>query len=150
LVGAISIFLFCRYLSPPDWVDVSIGPFPEDIESYCLVAEDAGRVEALPWYHYKVISFPEDPSLGGGHRVNDRHGFATESIQWKEASRYGLLIQCQDNQWRLLWLQPQEVRRPSIMRFIIGHGEAEMHLPVGIDRAQVPSSELLKRLGFKS
>jgi hypothetical protein len=134
-------------VSPPDWVDVTVGPFAKGVTQYCLVAEDSSGVGTLAWYHSKVIAFSEDPSLGGGYSIADEEPVPTVTVRWREARRYGVLVHREDNQWRILWLEPHEVHRPSPMRFIVGGGRAKMHLPAG-DRGQVPPKDLLERLGF--
>jgi len=147
LMLAIPIFLIFQLISPPDWVDVTVGPFPKDSKQYYLIAEDSKGAGFLSWYHSKVIAFPEDPSWGGGYSDFDPDGFTTASVKWREARRYGVLIHRRDNQWRIWWINPQEMGLPSITRVIFGGGKAEMHL-ADEEHAQMPSRELMKRLGF--
>ncbi len=151
VVVAIPSVLISRVISPSDWVDVTVGPLPNTYENFCLITEDAKGVIALPWYHAMVIPFAEDPfmggTLGGGFWDPDNDGVILASVQWREAKRYGVLIHRRDDQWRLQWLEPGDVHRPSVMRFVFGGGKAEMHLHAE-DRALVPSRQLLERLGL--
>jgi hypothetical protein len=143
LAVSILYVIVSRLISPSDWVDVTVGPLPRDSENFCLIAEDSRGVCVIPWYHSKVFPFTEDPfmsgSLAGGFWDFDNDGFITASVQWKEARRYGVLIHRRDDQWRLWWLEPREMSRPSIIRFIVGGGKADMCLPAEA-RAQVPSN----------
>jgi hypothetical protein len=151
LVVAIPVVLVARMISPSDWVDVTVGPLPKGYENLCLIAEDSKGISALPWYHSKVIPFTEDPfmggTLGGGFWDPDNDGVILASVQWREAKRYGVLIHRHDDQWQLQWLGPGDVRRPSVMRFVLGGGNAEMHLPAQ-GRALAPSRQLLEQLGL--
>jgi hypothetical protein len=152
LLAVVSIyFLISRTISPSDWVDVTVGPLPNGYASYCLIAEDSTGVRALPWYHSKVFPFTEDPfmegTLGMGPADFDNDGFVTVSVQWWEAKRYGVLLHRRDDQWRLWWLNPRDLRRPSVMRFVFGGGKANVHLSDEV-HAQVPPQELLERLGL--
>lgn len=148
---AVPYVLISRIISPSDWVDVTVGPLPSGYESFCLVAEDSKGIGTLPWYHSKVFAFTADPfmggSLGGGFWDADHDGFILASVQWREASRYGVLIHFRDDQWRLVWLASSGVRRPSVSRFVVGGGRAAMTLS-SEDLTQVPSRELLERLGL--
>ncbi len=151
LIVLVPFVLCCRVLSPSDWVDVTIGRILKDTLNWCLIAEDSRGVGSISWYDSKVTPFTTDPFHGGSFQRGtgkiDDHGFVTDSVQWREAKRYGILIQRQDDSWRLFWLEPGEISRPSIGRFLMGGGYAKMDLPDEI-RAQVPSTQLLKRLGF--
>jgi hypothetical protein len=150
LFVVIAVILISRVLSPSDWVEVTVGPLPESSQNWCVIAEDSDGVRPLSWYHSKVFPFTDNPFHGGdlmGPSWLYRSGFVTASVQWREAKRYGILIQLTDDEWRLYWLEPQEVFRPSIMRYIIGGDSANMHLPAEA-RAHVPSKQLLKQLGY--
>ncbi len=142
------VFLISRTMSPSDWVDVKVGPLPPGTEVSCLIAEDAAGVGTLPWYHSKVFPFTMEPSQSLGFWDSHHDGFITASVQWREAQRYGVLVHHRENdRWRLWWLEPGEVIRPSDMRFLVSGGKAEMHLPAEA-RGQVPTKQFLKRLGF--
>lgn len=151
LAVTIPVVLASRMISPSDWVDVTVGPIPDGYENFCLIAEDSRGLSALLWYHSKVIPFTEDPfmggTLGGGFWDPDNDGVILASVQWREAKRYGILMHRHDGQWQLQWLGPEDVRRPSVMRFVFGGGKAEMRLPVQ-GRALVPSRQLLEQLGL--
>lgn len=151
IVAAPCVFVY-RVANPSDWVDVDVEPFPRGHDDFCLIAEDARGVEALPWYRSKVLPFEEPPFLGGtfygGSYDHDGDGFIQASVQWREAKRYGVLVRLRDDRWRLWWLGPDDVQRPSLLRFIVGGGRAVVHLPAE-DRAETPTPEFLKRLGLE-
>ena len=131
---------------------MTVGPLPDGYENFCLIAQDSGGFTALPWYHAKVFTFTEDPFMGGslglGFWDPDNDGFIVASVQWKEAKRYGVLSHRRDDQWRIWWLAPADLQRPSLLRFVFGGGRAVMHLPAE-DSAEVPSKELLRQLGLR-
>jgi hypothetical protein len=148
---AIPFVLISRTLSPSDWVDVTVGPLPEGYENLCLIAEDSKGTGALHWYHAKVVTFTEDPflngTLEGGFWDHDNDGFIVASVQWRAAKKYGVLIHRRDGDWRLWWLAPADLQRPSLTRFVFGGGKATMHLPAE-DQAQIPSEQILEGLGL--
>lgn len=148
----VPFILVCRILSPSDWVDLTIGRFPEKTQNWCVLAEDAdGSVAALPWYYSKVVPFADSPigdgKLFGGRYVADDNGNVEDSVQWHDAQRYSVLIQLTDGSWQLYRLEPSEISRPSIGRFLMGGGYATIWLPKET-RAEVPSADFLKRLGL--
>jgi hypothetical protein len=148
-VAILYYFISCQF-SPLDWVDVTVGPLPKGTENFCVIVEDSRGIGVLPWYHSKVFPFTEEPfmngTLDGGFWDFDNDGFITASVQWREARQYGVLIHRRDGEWRLWWLEPGEISRPSSMRYIVGGGKANLHLPAEAS-AQVPSKEVLERFG---
>jgi hypothetical protein len=148
----IVVLAIARFFSPADWVDVTVGPLPADYQGFCVLAEDSEGIGALPWYRAMVTTWTDDPFLSGtldpGFWDVDNDGFIPVSVQWRDARRYGVLLQKKDGRWRHWWLEPGEVSRPSPLRWVFGGGKAEMRLPPEA-RAIVPSEELLRRLGSK-
>lgn len=143
IFGLAFICLVFRTLSPSDWVDVTVSPIPEGVEQIVLLAENSEGVEALDWYVSKLIPFTL-PAHDDGYAI-----FGDEfncSVQWKRARRYGVLAKSHDDRWLLWFLEPEDVKRPSLMRHVIGGGRAEIHLP-GKARAGEPSRHLLEHLG---
>jgi hypothetical protein len=152
LLSMAILYAFISYqLTPPDLVKLTVGPLPIDAQDFCVVVEDSHGVGTLPWYYSKVLPFTMDPFMQGVWRGAGRPSegdFTTEDVQWREAKRYGVLIRRRDDQWRLFWLEPGEIRRPSIMRYFVGgNNDAAMHLPAEA-RAEVPSPQFLERLGL--
>ena len=137
------VYLVFRTLSPSDWVDVAVRPMPEGIEQIILIAEDSEGVEPLDWYESKLIPFTIPAHDGGWHDMGSEFNY---SVQWKRARRYGVLTKHRDDRWLLWWLEPEEVTRPSLMRYVIGGGRAEIHLP-GEARAEKPSREFFENVG---
>lgn len=135
-------YLVLEAVSPSDWVEVTVGPFPEGSEKYCLVAEDARGVSTLHWYESKLTAFTLDPRLYGAHNVAGRHeldGLYRSSVQWRLAKRYGVLVRRSGNRWLLYWFGPNEVRW-------VGR-KVEIRLPPE-DRAEVPTNEVVLKIGF--
>jgi hypothetical protein len=147
------LYGFISYqLSPPDWIEVTVGPLPIDAQDLCVIVEDSRGVGALPLYHSKVFPFTADPFMHGefygGLGRPSKGDFSTASVQWREAKRYGVLIRRRDGQWRIHWLESGEIRRPSVMRYFVGgNNDAALHLPEET-RAQIPPPEFLEQLGL--
>ncbi|WP_435018023.1 hypothetical protein TA3x_005662 [Tundrisphaera sp. TA3] len=152
LIVTIPWLAITKVTSPADWVDVKVGPIPKGCENFCLIAEDSQGIGTLPWYHSKVVADAVDPFMGGAlsgeARNHKEEGFFIASVRWREAKGYGVLAQRADGRWRLWWIEPSALRRPSASRFIYGRAPAGMRLPAEAS-AQVPSEPLLKRLGHR-
>jgi len=152
LLGPILLgVLVARIFSPSDWVEVIIGPFPNRTAEFCVVAEDGGEISALSWYHTKLVPFTMSPftsgTFNGAVQHSEQDRFVTASVRWQAARRYGVLILRSDDQWRLIWLDPEDLRPPSWLRHFVGGGTATIRMPAD-NHVEIPSPELLKRLGY--
>ena len=108
--------------------------------------DQARRRIADDWYHSKVFVI-EFPGIGGQEWYsNYPEDQRVAPVQWQNARRYGALAQRSNGTWELLWLRPADLEGPSISRYIVGGGTAEVRLP-DESQAVAPSRELLKQLG---
>jgi len=138
---------------PYDWVSVDVGPFPSQVNSYCIVSENPTGITALLWYESKIFPFAMEPSSSGTRVRRSRNSDATwhdrASIQWRESKKFGVLTQDRGGEWKIWWIEPKNLKRPSPTRFLFGNGEAVMRISPGIN-PQIPDNETLNRLGFRT
>jgi hypothetical protein len=144
------IYLARQPFSPSDWVDVTVLNVPKGIRQLYLIADGRDGPRALNWSHAKVVVDAESPRIGGqewyrNYPADQR--FAP--VQWPKARRYGALAQRSDGTWELWWLGPADLEGPSVSRYILGRGTAEIRLP---DESQAisASQELLKEVGLRN
>jgi hypothetical protein len=134
--------------APTDWVEVTVRNVPLDLRQIYLIADGRDGVRALNWYQSMLIVSEADPrrfgqQLSWNRPQNER--FAT--IQWPSARRYGALAQRSDGRWELWWFGPDDLDGPSLTRYLVGGGTAEIWLP-GESKAVTPSPELLKQVSL--
>jgi hypothetical protein len=132
--------------SPSDWVEIIVRNVPKGLRQIYLIADGRDGPRALNWYHSKVFVF-EEPGIDGQEwyrNYPEDQRFAP--VQWQNARRYGALAQRSNGTWALWWLGPADLEGPSISRYILGGGSAEIRLP-DESRAVAPSRELLKQVG---
>ncbi len=144
------VVLITDKMNPSDWVEVNVRSLPSDADYWFVVAEDSRGISVLPLYYSKVFSFTHYPDLSRLTTSSDRDKSwwkETQSLQWKSAERYGVLIRRRDEQWRFWWLKPEEIRHPSLWRFIISGQSAGIWVP-GEDQAVIPSQEFLGQLNY--
>ncbi len=135
--------------SPSDWVDVTVRNVPPELRQIYLIADGPDGPRALDWYHAKVIAFTEPARMGqlwyrNWNRPADQR-FAP--LQWPVAKRYGALAQRSDGAWELWWFGPDDLEGPSVLRYIVGGGTADVRLP-DESRATSPTPEFLKQVGL--
>jgi hypothetical protein len=150
VVLAVLLLLYIMRLpfAPSDWVEVTVRNVPKGLRQIYLIADRREGVRALNTYHAKVAAFTEDPRRGGqGWYSNSPEGERFGEKQWPNAHRYGALAQRPDGTWELWWLGPADLDGPSVFRYIVGGGKAEIRLP-DESRAVTPSPELLKQVGL--
>ncbi len=146
-LAGVLVLSILRFFHPPDWVDVTVGPFPVGRWEYFLLAEDSGGVEPLAYYETKVFPFTMMPGKDISGMEVSGNQWHTYSYQWRDASRYGVLARGGDGRWLLWWLRPDEVRGPSLLRYIVGGGTADLRIP-DESRAEIPTPQFLDRLGL--
>jgi hypothetical protein len=134
--------------SPTDWVEVTVRNVPKGLRQIYLIADGRDGVSALRFYHAKVVVDAADPRhFGAGWYWNRPEDERFAPLQWPSAHRYGALAQRSDGAWELWWLGPADLDGPSISRYLVGGGKAEVRLPAE-SRAVAPSQELLKQVGL--
>jgi hypothetical protein len=136
-----------EFVAPSDWVEVTVRNVPPGLRQIYLIADGPDGPRALDWYLAKVFAFTEPARLGQewywGRPADQR--FAP--VQWPLAKRYGALAQRSDGAWELWWFEPDDLEGPSIWRYIVGGGTAEVRLP-DESRATSPTPEFLKQVGI--
>ena len=136
-----------QLFAPSDWVDVTVRNVPPALRQIYLIADGPDGPRALNWYHAKVVAFTEPARMGqlwyrNWNRPADQR-FAP--LQWPVAKRYGALAQRSDGAWKLWWFGPDDLEGPSVLRYILGGGTAEVRLP-DESRAASPTPEFLKQV----
>jgi hypothetical protein len=147
-LGTAGFCLFvARQIAPPDWVDVKIAPLPEGCKALFILVERTGRIEALSPYVSKVTAGALHANYPTGVLgFNFGNDPDASSVQWKPAERFGVLIRFEHSRDLLWWLHPDEIDRPAL-KWFFGSSRAEIRIPP-IDRAEVPTNELLDQLGL--
>jgi hypothetical protein len=59
----------------------------------------------------------------------------------------GVALALADGAWELRWFGPGDLEGPSVLRYIVGGGTAEVRLP-DESRATSPTPEFLKQVGL--
>jgi hypothetical protein len=134
--------------APSDWVDVTVRNVPPGLRQVYLIADGPDGPRALNWYFDKVFAFTTPPRIGGQQWYSNRPAdqrFAP--VQWPLAERYGAVAQRSDGAWELWWLGPDDLEGPSVWRYIVGGGTAEVRLP-DESRATSPTLGFLKQVGL--
>ena len=136
-----------QLVSPSDWVEVTVRNVPPALRQIYLIADGPDGPRALDWYHAKVFAFTQPARFGEAWYSNRPADQRFAPVQWPLAKRYGALAQRADGAWELWWFGPDDLEGPSLSRYIVGGGTAEVRLP-DESRATSPSPEFLKQVGL--
>ena len=136
-----------QLVSPSDWVEVTVRNVPPALRQIYLIADGPDGPRALDWYHAKVVAFTEPARFGEEWYTNRPADQRFAPVQWPLAKRYGALAQRADGAWELWWFGPDDLEGPSVSRYIVGGGTAEVRLP-DESRATSPTPEFLKHVGL--
>ena len=133
-------------VAPSDWVEVTVRNVPPGLRQIYLIADGPGGPRALDWYHAKLFAFTMPARFGEGwyHRTADQR---VADVRWPLAKRYGALAQRSDGAWEVWWFGPDDLEGPSVSRYVVGGGTAEVRLP-DESRATSPPPEFLKQVGL--
>jgi hypothetical protein len=162
LVGfAIAAFLACltacvgipglwlwRELIPADRVAVSIQNVSADVRFICLIAETNQGPEAMNWYVGVITpSAAMHPRrCSRSIRVANEGSTFNANVQWKEATRFGVLTRNDHDEWRVYWFTPEEVNLTG-RRWLIGGGNSRIVMP-NPRAAEAASDEFLECVGL--
>jgi hypothetical protein len=134
--------------APSDWVNVTVRNVPPRLRQLYLIADGPDGARALNWYFDKLFAWTEPPRIAGQQWYSNRPAderFAP--VQWPLANRYGAVAQRADGTWKLWWFGPDDLEGPSVLRYIVGGGTAEVRLP-DESLATSPTPEFLKQIGL--
>jgi hypothetical protein len=121
-------FWLHREINPPDRVLVSISDIDPSMEDYYLVADTPAGTKNMPWYSVKVTPFTrKSGGFASHHFSKDSDTLREAFVAWIRGERYGVVIGCKDEDWRVFWFRPEDVhlRWDS---WIVGGGEASIQL----------------------
>jgi hypothetical protein len=93
---------------PRDRVRVTVEGIPEKTEFLCMVAQVGADSRPLWWYHEKVGPFTNHPKRDVTSRVGDKTRIEA-TVQWEDASRFGVLTFDKRRKWRVFWFNANEV-----------------------------------------
>jgi hypothetical protein len=145
IAGALLILVH-NFFSPPDWVRVKLHRLPDNVRSVFVIAENNDQIRALNWYHSKIVCFTDDPKITGQEWLPQVRGPNREGdLQWVDAKRFGVLAKDVKGRWMLWWLDSEDISGPSVFRYIVGGGQAEIRVP-DTRNAQFPQIEFVNRI----
>jgi hypothetical protein len=146
-VGLPGLWLW-RELNPADRVAVSIQNVSADVRFICLIAETNQGPEAMNWY---VGVITPSATMHPGRcsrsiRVANEGSTFNANVQWKQATRFGVLTQNEHDEWKLYWFTPEEMHLTG-RRCLIGGGTSRIVVPNPAFAEEV-LPELLERVGL--
>jgi hypothetical protein len=144
-VVAIAAYGLFRLANPSDWVEVTFRNLPQGTREPYLVADRPGGLRIMSPYVSMVLPFPLPVRLGQQSGQGTDGGPVTDSVQWVEGRRYGLIARLDDGSWRLWWLGPDDLRRPLFIRHLVGGGEASVRTP-DPEKAKILTEDEVRRL----
>jgi hypothetical protein len=131
--------------NPSDLVHVSVSNVQLDLRFLCFVAETDDGPISLRWYRESLFGQraidPKDTTLSSPHKNEQDDAALSREVQWKPATRYGILTLDEAKVWRLYWLAPAEAN-PS-------RGTWSIALP---DKGQavLPTEDFLDTIGLRN
>jgi hypothetical protein len=130
-------------LDPPDWVELHLTNVPLGlIDVYVIAASREGDVP-LKWYFAKVIPFVGDARRLGQEWSRPVSGDQRKGdVQWITADHYGILGRRKSGEWIVWWLKPEDVEKPTPLRYLIGGGVRVTIRASGIEEATLAPKSL--------
>ena len=131
-----AIIAFHNLLDPPDWVKLSLTDVPLELTNIYVIASIREGDVPLKWYFAKVIPTVIDSRrIGDGWHSPANGDQRTGDVQWITADRYGILGRRKSGEWIMWWLNPEDVEKPTGLRYLIGGGTRVTIRASGIERA---------------
>lgn len=144
--GALYVYGFAS-CNPSDKVMATFRNIPVGTIRLSVIAESDGKLDNVHWFGHYVLGVPSPihPGDAGFYRPAHLERDASWEIQWKQADRFGVVIQRDDRSWWVTWFDAGDVpingRTP-----VLGGGSAIFDLNNG--RAEPFPLEKVKDLGL--
>jgi hypothetical protein len=130
-----AIIVLNNFLHPPDWVELQLTNVPLELTNIYVVSSRHEVQAPIKWYLIKVVAGVEDARFGEMWRSSVNRDQRVGDVQWPMADRYGILGRRKSGQWVLWWLKPEDVEKPTPLRYLIGGGGTATIRASGIERA---------------
>jgi hypothetical protein len=130
-----AIIALNNFLHPPDWVKLHLTNVPLELADVYVVSSRREVHAPLKWYLIKVVAGVEDARLGEMWDSSVNPDQRVGDVQWVTADRYGILGRRRSGEWVVWWLKPEDVEKPTPLRYLIGGGGTATIRASGIERA---------------
>jgi hypothetical protein len=146
VILAAIIFLH-NLFDPPDWVELHLVEVPLDVKEIYVIARGREGDTPLKWYHAKLIPFVSDAREAGQQWYWTVTGDRRKGdVQWISADSYGVLARRNSGEWVVWWLKPEDVRKPSSLRYLIGGRVRATIRTSGIETARLAPKSLTDKV----